>query len=382
MNKRSIYLLSAGHLVTDLNQGAIPAMLPFLVSSHGFSYAAAAGIVFAANITSTIIQPIFGHAADRSSKAWLMPLALLLAGSGIALIGFVNNYYLILLLAGVSGVGIAAYHPEAARRVNLSGGEQKAAAMSVFGIGGTLGFAIGPLYITSALLWFDLRGSILLLVPVCLMATLIAKYLPTVPSVCGRGVEEKHSDREDAWKPFAFLSLCVTIRSIMFFGLLTFIPLYWVNVLEQSKTAGGIALSTMTIAGVLGNLIGGRLADRVGNSLVLLIGFVFLTPLAPILLQVNDPAVALLVLIPTGFAMMATYAPAVVLGQKYLPNHIGFASGVTLGIAVAAGGIAAPLLGWAADVYGLVTVFWGIALLPVINVLVTFFLPEPCKGQR
>ncbi len=381
MNKRSIYLLSAGHLVTDLNQGALPAMLPFLVGSHGFSYAAAAGIVFAANITSTIIQPIFGHAADRSSKAWLMPLALLLAGSGIALIGLVNNYYLILLLAGVSGVGIAAYHPEAARRVNLSGGEQKAAAMSVFGIGGTLGFAAGPLYITSALLWFDLKGSLSLLIPVCLAAILIAKFLPNVPSALRSAEEKELGEQIDAWKPFAFLSLCVTVRSVMFFGLLTFIPLYWVNVLGQSKAAGGIALSMMTISGVLGNLIGGRLADRIGNSRVLLRGFVILAPLTPVLLQTENPAVALLVLIPTGFAMMATYAPAVVLGQKYLPNHIGFASGVTLGIAVAAGGIAAPLLGWAADIYGLVTVFWGIALLPVINVLVTFFLPEPCKGQ-
>ena len=377
MNKRSIYLLSTGHLVTDLNQGALPAMLPFLVASHGFTYAAAAGIIFAANITSTIIQPIFGHAADRSSKAWLMPLSLLLAGSGIALIGLVENYYLILLLAGISGVGIAAYHPEAARRVNLSGGEQKAAAMSIFGIGGTLGFAIGPLYITSALLWFDLRGSLFLLVPVSLVAILIIKFLPNIHSATGLAAKKEQAEKEDAWRPFALLSLCVTVRSVMFFGLLTFIPLYWVNVLEQSKIAGGIALSVMTIAGVLGNLVGGRLADRIGNTRVLLSGFAMLVPLAPLLIWVGNPAIALLVLMPTGFAMMATYAPAVVLGQKYLPNHIGFASGVTLGIAVAAGGIAAPLLGWVADIYGLVTVFSGIAFLPIVNIVIAYFLPEP-----
>jgi FSR family fosmidomycin resistance protein-like MFS transporter len=376
MNKRCVYLLSIGHLVADLNQGAIPAMLPFLIARYDLTYAAAAGIVFAANITSTIVQPIFGHAADRFSKSWLLPLALLLAGFGVAMIGMVEDYSLILLLAGVSGVGIAAYHPEAARRVNLSGGEQKAEAMSIFGIGGTLGFAAGPLYVTSALLLFDLKGSLCLLAPVSLVAVLIVKFLPSAQLAPGLKAKSAHGVKEDAWRPFAFLSLCVTARSVLFFGLLTFIPLYWVNVLGQTKTAGGIALSIMTISGVMGNLVGGRLADRIGNTRIILAGFALLVPLVPLLVWVETPGIALLLLIPTGFALMATYAPTVVLGQKYLPNHIGFASGVTLGLAVAAGGIAAPLLGRVADIHGLVTVLSGIAVLPVVNVVIAFFLPE------
>lgn len=377
MNKRPVYLLSIGHMVTDLNQGALPAMLPFLIASHGLTYTAAAGIVFAANITSTIIQPIFGYAADRYSKAWLLPLSLLLAGFGVSLIGMVENYYLILLLAGISGVGIAAYHPEAARRVNVSGGGKKAEAMSIFGIGGTLGFAAGPLYITTALFWFDLPGSVCLLVPVSIVALLIAKHLPMMQSTKMKSPKREQEDEVDEWKPFALLSLCVTARSVLFFGLLTFIPLYWVNVLGKSMASGGIALSVMTIAGVLGNLIGGRWADRIGNTRIILGGFSLLVPLIPLLLWVENPAVAMLVLIPVGFALMATYAPAVVLGQQYLPNHVGFASGVTLGIAVAAGGIAAPLLGRVADIYGITTVFTGIALLPVVNIVIAYFLPEP-----
>ncbi len=376
MEKRSIYLLSIGHLVTDLNQGAIPAMLPVLLAKHDLTYASAAGIVFAANITSSVVQPIFGHAADRFSKAWLLPLALLLAGFGVAMIGMVDNYYLILTLAGISGVGIAAYHPEAARRVHLSGGENKAEAMSLFGIGGTLGFAIGPLYMTTAILWFDLKGSLCLLIPVGLVAALITKYLPNVQTTFRSTDRNGEGCREDAWRAFSFLSICIAARSVLFFGFLTFIPLYWVSVLGQTKVAGGIALSAMTIAGVIGNLAGGRLADRLGNTRIILAGFTMLIPLIPLLLWIQNPAIALLVLIPIGFALMATYAPSVVLGQKYLPNHIGFASGVTLGIAVAAGGIAAPLLGRVADIYGLATVFSGLALLPAINILIAYFLPE------
>lgn len=382
MKKRPIYLLSLGHLVTDLNQGAIPAMLPFLVAELDLTYAAAAGIVFAANITSTVVQPIFGHAADRFSKAWLLPLALLLAGFGVAMIGMLKSYYSILCFAGISGIGIAAYHPEAARRVNLSGGEQKAQAMSIFGIGGTLGFAAGPLFITTAILWFGLKGTLSVLFPVGLVAVLVLLYLPTPSPTTKQSAGHDTKDNGDNWRAFSFLALCVTARSVLFFGLLTFVPLYWVSILGQTKVAGGMALSVMTISGVLGNLVGGRLADRIGNRRIILGGFLMLLGLVPLLLWAASPVTAVLVLIPIGFALMATYAPSVVLGQKYLPNHIGFASGITLGIAVAAGGIAAPFLGRVADTYGLVTVFSGLAILPLVNILITYWLPEPTASKQ
>ncbi|MBW2519198.1 MAG: MFS transporter [Deltaproteobacteria bacterium] len=382
MNKRSIYLLSLGHMVTDLNQGAIPAMLPFLVAELDLTYAAAAGVVFATNITSTVVQPIFGHAADRFSNAWLLPMALLLAGFGVAMIGMVDNYHAILCFAGISGVGIAAYHPEAARRVNLSGGEHKAEAMSIFGIGGTLGFASGPLIITTAILWFGLNGSLSVLIPVGLVAVLVLIYLPNPLATTKKSTGHGAKDDGDNWCAFSFLAICVTARSVLFFGLLTFVPLYWVSILGQTKVAGGMALSVMTISGVLGNLVGGRFADRFGNTRIILFGFAMLLGLVPLFLWATNPAAALLVLIPIGFALMATYAPSVVLGQKYLPNHIGFASGVTLGIAVAAGGIAAPFLGRIADIFGLVTVFSGLAILPLVNILITYYLPEPTTQRQ
>ena len=77
MKRRFVGLLSLGHLVTDINQGAVPALLPFLIAEQHLSYAAAAGIVFALNFASTLVQPLFGHAADRLSKPWLLPLGIL-----------------------------------------------------------------------------------------------------------------------------------------------------------------------------------------------------------------------------------------------------------------------------------------------------------------
>ncbi len=380
MKYRHVGLLSAGHLVTDINQGAVPALLPFLIAEHRLSYTAAAGIVFAANIASTVVQPLFGHAADRFSKPWLMPVGLFLAGLGLSLTGVVSSYRLIILTAILSGIGIAAYHPEGARLVNFAAGEKKATAMSLFGVGGTLGFAIGPLLTTTVVLYWGLKGTLALVLPVTVMAIVMATQLSGL-SALERG--QRHRDAvsgakipRDAWGPFSRLTLTVIGRSILFYGLNTFIPLYWIGVLQQSKVAGGTALTVMSAAGVVGNLVGGKLADRFGHIKVMLIGFALLVPLLPALIWVTRASIAMLLLAPIGLALSATYSPTIVMGQRYLPNHIGLSSGVTLGIAVAIGGVAAPFLGRVADQYGIWSALAAIAFLPVMTAALALSLPD------
>ena len=83
MKLQSVGLLSFGHLATDITQGAVPALLPFFIVTYGLTYTEAAGIVFAANITGSVIQPMFGYLADRWSNGWLMPSGIVLAGLGM-----------------------------------------------------------------------------------------------------------------------------------------------------------------------------------------------------------------------------------------------------------------------------------------------------------
>jgi len=383
---RSVGLLSAGHLVTDVNQGAVAAMLPFLISEHQLSYTAAAGIVFAVNISSTIVQPLFGHAADRVSKPWLLPVGLFLAGLGLSLTGLVSDYRLIIALALVSGIGIAAYHPEAARLVSFQAGNRAATAMSIFGVGGTLGFALGPLVITAVLLRWGLEGTLALLLPVSLMALVISARLPRLRGPEGRGGPLSSSPQEGAgpeqWGPFARLGLAVIGRSVLFYGLNTFIPLYWISVFHQSKAAGGAALTVMAASGVAGNLLGGRLADRLGQLKVMRAGYLLLVPLLPALVWVEKPWLAMILLVPIGLSLSATYSPSVVMGQRYLPLRIGLSSGVTLGVAVAIGGVAAPVLGKLADTFGIWSALAGVALVPVAAAGLALTLPEPRSRSR
>ena len=87
----------------------------------------------------------------------------------------------------------------------------------------------------------------------------------------------------------------------------------------------------------------------------------------------------ILCLIILGAALNLTYSPMVVLGQQYLPNRVGLASGITLGLAVSVGGITAPLLGKVGDMYGLETTFYVIALITLIPLISSFTLPKPKK---
>ena len=381
MGGRGIYpgilLLSLGHLVTDINQGALPALLPFFLAEYGLSFAAAASLVFASNALSTLVQPLFGHLADRLATPWLLPLGIVLAGTGLATTGLASSYHAILAAVMVSGIGVAAFHPQGAWLVNRLA-PREATAMSVFGVGGSLGFAIGPALTTWALLQWGLPGSLVLAAPALSIAALLAWWLRRVPlGPPGLVSHGRCAPRgRDAWGPFMGLTVVVIIRSVLGYGFSTFVPLYWIYVLHQSKASGAIALTTFTLVGVLGTLCGGRLADRFGRIRVVVGASVLLLPLIPAFLAAPSVPLALSALVAIGFIHAGSYSPLIVLAQEYIPNHLGFSSGVTLGIAVTAGGVATPLLGQIADWYGLGATFGVLAILPLVSAGISATLPE------
>jgi FSR family fosmidomycin resistance protein-like MFS transporter len=382
MNYKSVALLVLAHTATDINQGAVPVLLPFLIAQNHLSYAAAATIVFAVNCASTVSQPGFGWLADRLSRPWMILAGLMLAGIGLSLMGIVPTYRLLLAAGVVCGLGVSAFHPEGARVMNRVGGDKKATAMSFFAIGGQLGFAIGPLVATAALIRWGMKGTLAFLVPVVVIAALTSHQLfrfTLEPKTDGDKTSPAAplKDMRDAWGPFFRLSAGVVFRSTIFYGLNTFLPLFWINVLHQSKAVAGTRLSMMFGFGVVGSILGGRAADRFGYRTVIAIGFRVLALLLPCLLLVRDPLVGTILLLPVGFTMFSTIGPMIVLGQKYLPTRIGFASGVTLGLAFSFGGLVTPVLGLAADRWGVFTTIAILAALPIICVALALTYPVP-----
>src|SRR6266436_2173816 len=179
-NIRLIGLLALGHLVIDVNQGALSAVLPFVKGAHGLTYAQVGTLVFVSMITSSIVQPVFGYLADRQARRWLLPASILLSGAGIALTGVATGYQALVALIVIMGLGVAAYHPEGYRTATSVAGERKATALSWFSLGGNVGYASGPLIAAFLITTFGLGGTLGMLVPSAIMTLAIVAMLPAM----------------------------------------------------------------------------------------------------------------------------------------------------------------------------------------------------------
>ncbi|MDR2744848.1 MAG: MFS transporter [Desulfovibrio sp.] len=379
-NSRYIYLLSAGHLLTDMNQGALPAILPFFIAEYGFNYTTAASLVFALNLVSSVVQPVFGAFSDKISKPWIMAVGVLLAGTGLAVAGCVTSYPLLFVSVMISGIGIAAYHPEAARYANMVSGRKKGTGVSIFSFGGNLGFALGPIITMWLILSFGLKGTSVLFPPAVIMAfalyAAMNRYQRNETITLAARNTQNDTQEKDRWGAFALLCVLLFSRSFIFYGMNTFLPLYWINVFKQPEHVAGSALSLFLGVGAISTLIGGRMADRFGFQKTIRVGFFLLLPLLCLFIFADNVVWATLLLIPIGLALYVPFSPMVVMGQKYLPNRIGLASGVTLGLAVSVGGIAAPVLGKVADAHGLHPVMYTVAATALLPAILSFALPK------
>jgi FSR family fosmidomycin resistance protein-like MFS transporter len=384
MNLKILAILAAGHFVTDINTGALPAFLPFLKESLGLSYAMTASILLAFNITSSVIQPIFGFFSDRWSAKWLLPIGPLIASLGLALIGFGPSYSWILLFASVSGLGQASYHPEGFKTVNLLSGERKATAISLFHLGGNLGFALGPILATVFFAYSGLQGSIWFVVPGILMvaAFLIIPHWrafgESSPSKT-KGLPQPASSANNFYGMF-LLILAVVLRSATRLSLLAFVPFYFIKVLNFDPLVSGKYLSVFLLAGTVGITMGGVLADRFGYKRTVLISFL-LTPPFLFLFFYTTGALSLVFFAFAGLFIISSNSVTMAMGQAFMPRNVAMASGLILGLAMGVGGIATTVFGWLADQFGIPFTLQATFFLPFVASVVFYFIPYPAPQK-
>lgn len=378
---KAITLLSVGHACVDIYQGAVASLIPFFVAERAYSYAAVSGIVLAASLLSSVAQPVFGLLTDRWAMPWILPVSTVLGGLGIALSGLSGSYALTLVFVAVSGVGVAAYHPESARVARLvSGGSHS--AMGWFSVGGNLGFAAAPLMVTGVISNGGLRLSPLLVLPALVGSVLclpVLRALGRAPEYGGAGGAIAPGTDDKA--SFVRLSFSVILRSIEFIGLSTFISLYAQQRMGGSTAAGTAALFVLYAGGALGSVVGGSLANRWDRVTVARWSYVLTIPAIAGTVFVLGPAFYVFV----ALASLTLYVPFslhVTLGQDYLPNRVGTASGITLGLTVSIGGLVTPLIGTIADATSLRTALAPLIVLPAVSWLLFRGLPEPTPPRR
>jgi FSR family fosmidomycin resistance protein-like MFS transporter len=360
VDRAKVALVAASHAVDDTYQGAVPALLPFFVADRRYSYAAATGLMFALAALSSVIQPLFGALTDRYNLWWLVPAGLSIAGVGVALSGLAPNYLLTFLAIALAGVGVAAFHPEAARAARAASANSQQ-AMSVFSVGGNVGYAMGPLLVSAALLvGTGTRGTALLAVPALVTGAVVfsvlakRQHVSAPPRTAGTG-----SGFSDDGRRFVQLTLLVVLRSIVYFGLTSLIALYVGTALHAGRHLGEAALTTLVAFGALGTITGGRLADHFGRLVVTRASLAATTVSVLAIVLTPSPWVFAPIAV-TGFALFQSFSLTVTLGQDYLPSRIGTSSGVTLGLAISVGGMLAPVLGALADATSL---RWSLVVL-------------------
>lgn len=366
MKRAGVVTLTFSHVVDDLYQGAVPALIPFLAAAYHYDYLAISGITLAATLISSVAQPAFGLLNDHRQVRGLWVAGMVIAGLGVGLAGLSGQYALIWLAIALSGLGVAVYHPESARMVRTVGGTS-ARVMSWFALGGNLGFAIGPVVVTVILSRTGLHGTPLLMVPALAMAAigwpLLHRRGSSSPDTGRRAAPA--AEVNDDWRRFGWLTGVVVCRSVIFFGLSSFLELYVISRFHQSHAVASATLTTFSAAGALATIAGGWLADRYGRVRTIRTGYALALPgLIGLVLAPSLPVVVAAAVV-CGLGIYLPFAVHTTLGQEYLPTRVGTASGVTLGLAVSAGGIASPLLGLLADKSGLTAALTTLVALPI-----------------
>jgi FSR family fosmidomycin resistance protein-like MFS transporter len=367
-------LLSSGHLATDFANGALPALLPFFKDRFSLSYTLVAVLMLSSHVSSSLLQPLFGLWSDRRGAIWLLPVGVALAGGGIALAAAAPTYALVVLCVLLSGIGVAAFHPEGSKFAAYTSSGKRASGMSYFSIGGNVGYALGPIVATPLVLWLGLRGGLLLALPCLAIAAAILAATPYLRSFVPDRETSRAAGGRDRPGAMALLLGVIAFRSVAWFGLVTFVPLWEVS-LGHSKGEGNRLLALMLVAGGAGTLLMGPLADRFGRRPVLVASVVATSPLAFVFLVVGGIPGAL-ALAGVGACVVGTFGVTMVMSQEYLPRHVGMASGLAIGLSVGLGGVAAVVLGSVADAVDLRTALYISAAAPLAAVALALFLPS------
>jgi FSR family fosmidomycin resistance protein-like MFS transporter len=371
----AVWLIALGHLVADLSPGALFVALPFLKAKFGLSYAEVSAIVLMQNITASVSQPLFGYLSDQKHRLWLMPAGCLVTTIFMAASLLVPSYNLVMVCTALSGLGNAAFHPEAAKTVNFIGGREKGKAVSLFSLGGYAGVALGSLLL-GALMLGGLGAKVLFYVlPGCIISLALFSAIGKMPRAELRSKGSFGTLKECINWPLAALLGMILTRATVSGGIGTFVPLYYVSHLGGSELYASSLLTVFLAAGAVGTMFGGLLSDRYGSKAIMLYSILPISFLMYSFLSASGIWV-FVILALASILLSATATCSLLLTQKMMPHNVALASGFTLGFSVGLGTMGILILGQIADIWGITMVFDCLVVLPVCGFVLTLFIKE------
>jgi FSR family fosmidomycin resistance protein-like MFS transporter len=337
-------------------------------------------------LASSLTQPIFGYLSDAYGGRWFAVGGLIWLSVLQGSLGFMPTFGLALVVATLAGLGVAAFHPQGASGANIASGEAKTAGIAMFMLGGNGGFAVGPILASLILGYVGIHGTAYL----GLIGLLIAPFLYflTGQAQAGASAEKKKANWKIELNPLfsttaiIMLILVMSLRAMSQSALSSFMPQFFVDIAQFSKTEASLLSTLMLTALALGTLVGGMLSDRIGGVKVMAGSMILSTPLTILMFWLGDWR-AFWIAPFVGFVTGAAWPPMLVLAQTLFSKNMGVGSGVALGFVFAMGGIGLQISGWLAEPerMGLTNVMLILSLVPLVTAGLVFFLPTIKKGE-
>jgi FSR family fosmidomycin resistance protein-like MFS transporter len=378
INKKAIFALFLIHFIGDFFQSFIRPLLPVMANKFELSLAQVGLITGIATFMAFLIQPLFGYLADRYETRLILLVGSFVGAICIPMVGLAPYFWIVLLLIGLGSISSAIYHPTAAGMVSVYAGRRTGLAMSLFGLGGTLGFALGPVVCSVYVTFMGLQRLPILTIFGVLVFVILFIILPAA-----NGDGHPRSDffatlKEslgEVWKPVLLLWSISFSRSFVEQSLLTFIPMLTAVEGHSLVSVGGI-VSLFTIGGSISALVCGHLVDRIGFKPVYFFSFALSSPSLLLFINADGRHIYPLALV-AGFFLLATLFPAVALAQKVVPRGRSLVSSIIMGLGLGIAGLMMPLTGKIADTFGIRTVLNCVAFIPLAALLLIRNLPEP-----
>lgn len=378
---RILFIISLGHFLNDCMQSVVPALFPILEQSMNLNYTQMGWIAFALNMTSSIMQPVFGIVADKRPSPFLLPISMCLSMIGMVGLAVAPNFYFVIASVLFIGFGSAIFHPEGSRVAYMAAGEKRGLAQSIYQVGGNTGQSMAPLFTAFIFIGLGQFGTIWFVLlagfGVFILYSVSKWYKEEI--ALRKQIKRKQSSgslkmNKEIVFAISLLIFLVFARSWYGAGILNYFQFYAIEKFDLSIKSAQLYVFLFMVMGVFGTFFGGPLADRFGKRNILLfsmlgsVPFTLLLPYAPL-------AFTPLLLILVGFIIQSSFSVTVVYAQELLPGKIGLVSGLIVGLAFGMGALGAVVFGKLADVYSLQFVMLFCSFLPILGVL-TWLLPS------
>ncbi|MFC1513633.1 MFS transporter [candidate division KSB1 bacterium] len=365
-------LYSSGHFVSDIYPGFLAPILPLLIAKFGLSLTFAAFLASISSFSASMNQIIFGYLSDKYTSRFFIIFGPVISAVFYSSMGWMPDKYLLAICVFCGGMGVAMFHPLAAKMTNQVGENHKGTAMSIFVTGGSIGYSIGPLVVTYLIALKGIKIVPVAIVPALIMSVIMVRFSP-IPLT--NNSKHKNFVFKENIKALTSIGIYVsigTIRSITIMGFNTFIPILYAF-RQESLEAGAFAIFIMHVFGGIGGLVGGLITDKVSPKLIISLSFVLATPVLYIFLH-SFGVLSLIALGLTGGLLHSSIPAVITQAQSTMPEHMATVSSMVMGFSWGLGGIMVILVGKSADLFGLLPTLNVLAFFPLIGFVLSLLL--------